>query len=149
MFAAALVALNLHVAWIAFGVLAVILAAWLHVAVDGKVDAERRGAIEEGRALLKRLRLQGVSEETLRRFVRTTAGDDWEQFFESLFGFDAVTAAREPSERGLLACIRRRVVPLARGGRVLGRRPAGVSPSGAGPRACSRRSRSAGWSPRG
>lgn len=114
-FAAALVALNLHGAWIAFGVLAVTLAAWLHVAVDGKAAAERRGAVEEARALLKRLRLQGVGEETLWGFVRSAAGVGWEPVFEALFGFEALRAARDPSERGLLARLRARSVPWREG----------------------------------
>ncbi len=95
-----LVVLGLHLAWLAFGVVALSLAAAVHFVLDRKVEAERRGAVEEASALLKGLRLQGVSEESLRRFVRSTAGGRWEEFFEALFGSDARRAAREPSERG-------------------------------------------------
>jgi eukaryotic-like serine/threonine-protein kinase len=52
-----------------------------------------------------------VGEETLRRFVRTAAGDDWEAFFEALFGSEAARAAREPSDRGLRRLIRKRSLP--------------------------------------
>ena len=107
LFIAGLVALNLHGAWIAFLVLALILAALMHVAFDKTIKAEQGHAIEEARALLKRLRLQGVDEETLRRFVRTTAGDAWEEVFEALFGYEAMLAAREPGERGLRGLFRR------------------------------------------
>ncbi len=106
-FMAGLVALNLHGAWIAFLILALILAALMHVAFDKSIKVEQGHAIEEAQALLTRLRLQGVDEETLRRFVRTTAGDVWEEIFEVLFGYEAMLAAREPGERGLMGLFRR------------------------------------------
>jgi hypothetical protein len=106
-----LVVFHLHWAYLGFGILGVVVALALHFEFDRRVEAERRGAVDEARALLKALRLRGVGEETLRRFVRTAAGDDWEEFFEALFGFDAVGAAREPSDRGLRGLIRKRSVP--------------------------------------
>jgi eukaryotic-like serine/threonine-protein kinase len=108
LFLAALVVFQLQWAWLAFGVLAVILALALHQMVDRKVDSERRGAVEEAEAVLRGLRLQGVSEEANRRFVRASAGDDWEEFFEALFGYPAKLAAREPSERGLRGLLGKR-----------------------------------------
>jgi hypothetical protein len=99
-FVAALVVLRLHWAWLALGLLAVLMAWALHFLVDRKADDERRGAVEEAKALVKTLRLQGVSEEALRGFVRASAGPDWEEFYETLFGPDARRAARGPSERG-------------------------------------------------
>jgi hypothetical protein len=107
----ALAVLHLHWAYLGFGIMGVILALALHFEVDRKVDAERRRAVEEARALVKALRLQGMDEETLREFVRTTAGDDWEEFFEAAFSSEAARAARAASDRGLRRLIRTRSVP--------------------------------------
>ncbi len=109
--AAALYALNLHRAWLGFVVVAACASAVLHLAVDGKIAAERRGAVEEARALLKRLRLQGVGEESLWRFARSAAGTRWEGLFEELFGFEALLRVRTPAERGLIADLKRGAVP--------------------------------------
>lgn len=111
LFVTALVVLGLHWAWLAFGVVALTLAAAVHLLLDRKVEAERRGAVEEARAVLKGLRLQGVGEEGLRRFVRTTAGGRWEEFFEALFGYDAKLAARAPTERGVRGLARKPHAP--------------------------------------
>jgi hypothetical protein len=108
----ALVVFGLHWAWLAFGTLGVILAAALHFDIDRKVEAERHGAVEQTKAMLKDLRLRGVGEETLRRFVRATAGDRWEEFFEAIFGSEAMRSAREPAERGLKGTIRKWSLPL-------------------------------------
>src|SRR5262249_19293651 len=96
LFVTTLVVLRLPWAWLALGVLAVSMALALPLAVDRKVEAERRGAVGQAVALLKSLRGQGVSEEALRRFVRTTARDDWEEVFEALFGYEDKLAARDP-----------------------------------------------------
>ena len=64
--------------------------------------------------------MQGVSEEAVRAFVRNTAMPDWEEFFESLFGYHAKLAARPLGARaqGPLPEAAR---PLARLGDALGR----------------------------
>jgi hypothetical protein len=106
-----LVVFHLHWAYLGFGILGVVVALALHFEFDRKVEAERRGAVDAARALLRTLRLSGVDEGTLRRFVRTAAGDDWEEFFAVLFGSEALRATREPSDRGLRRLIRTRSVP--------------------------------------
>lgn len=106
-----LVVLHLHWAYLGFAILGVVVALALHFEVDRRVEAERRWAIDEAQRLLKVLRLQGVGEETLRRFVRATAGDEWEEFFEALFGSEAMRSAREPTDLGFQGLIRRRSLP--------------------------------------
>ncbi len=108
LFATTLVVLHLHWAYIGFAILGVVLALAIHFEVDRKVESERHEAVSQARATLKALRLQGVAEETLWQFVRTMAGDDWEEFFTALFGSDWARAARQPSDRGLL---RKRSLP--------------------------------------
>jgi eukaryotic-like serine/threonine-protein kinase len=111
LFATTLVVLHLHWAYIGFAILGVVLALVIHFEVDRKVESERREAVAEARAVLKALRLQGVAEETLWQFVRTTAGDDWEEFFTALFDSEWARAARTPSDRGFSSLIRKRSLP--------------------------------------
>jgi hypothetical protein len=111
LFAMTLAVLHLHWAYIGFAILGVVLALALHFEVDRKVESERHEAVSEARALLKAMRLQGVAEETLRQFIRTMAGEDWEEFFAVLFGSEAARTARSPSDRGLRAFIRTWSVP--------------------------------------
>jgi multidrug efflux pump subunit AcrA (membrane-fusion protein) len=56
--------------------------------------------------LLKRLRLQGLDEEDVRQFVAKFAGRNWEELFESLFGYEAKITARAILLRGGSAGIR-------------------------------------------
>ena len=106
---AALVALQQHWAWVWMSALAVFAAVALHLTLDRQAEAERRGAVEEARELLKRLRLQGVSETVLRRFVRTASGADWEEFYETLVGAGARRDARDEAERGWRGLLGKRV----------------------------------------
>ncbi|MEX0818370.1 MAG: serine/threonine-protein kinase [Pirellulaceae bacterium] len=76
-------------------VLGVVCGVLFHVVMDRKTAAERRVALEPMEALLKRLRIQGVDETSLREFVARFSGGAWEEYFETLFGFDAKLAARQ------------------------------------------------------
>lgn len=107
LFVTALVVLHLLAAWIVFGILALVLALGLHFTLDRRVEAERRGAVEEAEALLKGLRLQGVGEDSVRRFVLVATGDDPSGFYEALFGEEARRAAREAPARGPIAFLHR------------------------------------------
>jgi hypothetical protein len=109
--AATLAVFHLHWAYIGFGILGVALALVLHFEVDRRVEAQRREALSTARMVIKNLRLQGVGEQTLWRFVRAMGGERWENFFEALFGAEMLPAAREPSDRGLHGLIRRRALP--------------------------------------
>jgi hypothetical protein len=111
LFATTLVVFHLHWAYIGFAILGVGLALAIHFEFDRKVESERHEAVAEARAVLKTLRLQGVAEETLWQFVRTTAGDDWEEFFTALFDSEWARAARTPSDRGFASLVRKRSLP--------------------------------------
>lgn len=99
--AAALVVLHLHWAWLIIAGLGFTIALAVRWFLDEKVTFERREAVEAGRGIVVALRTQGVTEESVRAFVRNAALPDWESFFERLFGYRASVAAREASERGL------------------------------------------------
>ncbi|WP_224369036.1 serine/threonine-protein kinase [Hyalangium versicolor] len=66
-----------------------------YVFVDRKVDAERRPPVSQVEQMLRSMRLRGLEESSLRQFVCTYSGEDWEGFYEALFGYDAKMVARE------------------------------------------------------
>jgi eukaryotic-like serine/threonine-protein kinase len=83
------------VGWsIAVGMLAVALAAGLHLVLDRRLAAERKPALDDMQAMIKSLRLKGLDEQAIRQFVARYSGDSWEEFFEALFGYEAKLSAR-------------------------------------------------------
>lgn len=86
--------------WLGFAVLAVGLAAGYSFVVDDSIARQRKVPIDKMEQLLKSLRLKGVDETSLRSFVARYSGDNWEEFFEALFGYEAKLAAREQFGRG-------------------------------------------------
>lgn len=75
--------------------LALGIAAGMHYGIDRAVAAERAGPIVEAREMLKRLRLAGADEESIRKFICEFGGDGWEEFYETLFGYESKLQARE------------------------------------------------------
>lgn len=90
-----LVVFHLVFAWVAFGVLATMIAIGFHRAYDKKLEAERRDAVEKTEEMLKSMRLHGLDEDALRQFVCKYSGERWEEFYETLFGYEAKMAARD------------------------------------------------------
>ena len=91
--------------WIWLGVLvaAVAIAAGLSLGIDRKIAAARREPLEQVEQMLKSMRLHGLEEDSLRHFVCKYSGQQWEEFYEALFGYEAKIAARErwgQGERG-------------------------------------------------
>jgi serine/threonine protein kinase len=87
-------------AWLGFGVLGVGLAFLMHFLVDKKLSGQRQGCLDEVEHMFKRLRLSGLEEENLRLFVAKYSGNKWEEFFESLFGFEEKLKARTAALQG-------------------------------------------------
>ncbi len=81
-------------AWIGFAVLGVGLAIVYERFFVRPVREERARPIEQTQKMLKELRVRGVSEEALQNFVCRFGGEHWEQFFEDLFGYEAMVLAR-------------------------------------------------------
>jgi hypothetical protein len=94
--------------WVGFGLIGVGLAFALRYGLDRRLELERQPALDGCEKLLRRLRAQGLDEETLRLFVAKFAGRHWEEFFEALFGFDAKMEARAVLMRGEFAGPRER-----------------------------------------
>jgi serine/threonine protein kinase len=86
--------------WLGFAILAVGLAAGYSFVVDDSIARQRKEPLEKMEQLLKSLRLKGVDETSLRSFVARYSGDNWEEFFEALFSYEAKLAAREQFGRG-------------------------------------------------
>ncbi len=71
-----------------------VLGAGFYLATEWQLTQQRRPAISAAEQLLRDLRISGVEETKLRRFIARYAGARWEAFFESLFGYQAMRQAR-------------------------------------------------------
>jgi hypothetical protein len=80
--------------WLLAGLLGAGLAVGMHYALDRRIARQRAEALEKVEAMLRTLRLRGLSEEALHEFVCKHAGEHWEEFFEALFGYEAKLEAR-------------------------------------------------------
>jgi hypothetical protein len=80
--------------WLAFLVLAGAVAGTIRVLIDRPLAQQRKVPIEKAEQLLRSLRLKGLAEESLRQFVCRYSGQHWEEFFETLFGYEALVSAR-------------------------------------------------------
>ncbi len=95
LFLLALFLLGSLFSWIALGLVGVGLGAAYYFVIDGRLKSERAPAIERAEKLLRSLRLLGIEEGAIRQFVVRYSGDHWEEFFETLFGYEAKLAARD------------------------------------------------------
>jgi hypothetical protein len=80
--------------WIGAAVAAVLIALAYYMAVDRPVERARRTPLDNAEQLLKKLRLNGLEEDALRQFICKYAGQQWEEFYEALFGYEAKLQAR-------------------------------------------------------
>jgi hypothetical protein len=89
-----LYAFGLLGSWIGFGVLATGVATGFHFSIDLLRDRERKAAVQQTDVLIKQMRMRGLEENTLRQFIAHYAGERWEEFYESLFGYESKLTAR-------------------------------------------------------
>jgi serine/threonine protein kinase len=80
---------------IAGGLIGIGLGAAFYFAIDRPLAASRREPLEKFEGLLKSLRIKGVDEVALQQFVAKYSGENWEEFYETLFGYPAKLQARE------------------------------------------------------
>jgi len=66
----------------------------VYVWLDRVVVAQRQEEIDNTQKLLQRMRVRGMSEEGVRYFVASYTGSQWEEFYEAMFGYDALVQAR-------------------------------------------------------
>ena len=83
--------------WIALGtwVVAVLVASGFYFGIETAMFRERERALTDAVKVFRDLRLCGVDEERLRDLTVKYSGRHWEEFFESLFGYEAMLAARQ------------------------------------------------------
>jgi eukaryotic-like serine/threonine-protein kinase len=81
------------------GALGIGLGIAFYFAIDKPLAASRRDALASAESLCKTLRLKGIDESALQRFIAKYSGDHWEEFFENLFGYAAKLRAREELQR--------------------------------------------------
>jgi hypothetical protein len=96
---AALVVSDLLVPFLLSLVTGLALAFAYHFGVLRRLAIQRETAVTDLHALLKELRLRGVPEEALQDFVCKFAGDDWEELFETVFGYEDMLLARSKTAR--------------------------------------------------
>lgn len=93
-FAMTLAIFGLFWTWIFVGVFAVGIALAIYWLLDRFIARERQGALAEIEKLTRALRVRGISETAIQKFVSQYAGEHWEEPFEELFGYEAKLAAR-------------------------------------------------------
>jgi serine/threonine protein kinase len=63
--------------------------------VDRQLARSRHAARNKAEELIKSLRLKGIDEAAIQQCIVKYSGEPWEEFFESLFGYDAKLRARQ------------------------------------------------------
>jgi hypothetical protein len=91
---AVLVVFNQHIGWLIVAGVSVLVACAFHWTIDLALSRERQTPIEQVEGMLKQMRLRGLDENALRQFVCKYAGRHWEEFYETLFGYEAKLQAR-------------------------------------------------------
>jgi serine/threonine protein kinase len=94
LFLATLFLFGLLWSWLAFCILAVLLGFVMWRVTDRAQEAAQQEPIDNASRLFKSMRLQGLDEEALRKFVSTYGTSNWEPFYEAVFGYEAKLAAR-------------------------------------------------------
>jgi hypothetical protein len=91
-------ALGLIMGWMVL-VVAALLAAGLcslyHILIERQLVDERAKALAKAEGLLKKLRLRGLEEDALRQFIAKYSGENWEELYEALFGYELMIQARQ------------------------------------------------------
>ena len=81
-------------AWIACAAVAAGLAFAYQALVIRPLRTQRAEPIQRTQSMLRDLRVRGVSEEAVQDFVCRFSPANWEEFFEDLFGYEALLQAR-------------------------------------------------------
>lgn len=63
--------------------------------IEKTLTNARAGAIDSIHATLKQLRLRGMDEQRVREVAADHSGKDWEELYETLFGYDSMRAMRK------------------------------------------------------
>ncbi len=91
---AILFALGILGPWLVATLLAVGLGIGYFFVIEQSLAQEREKSLANIRQMLRDQRVSGVDEDMLRRFVAQYSGSNWEEYFEDLFGYDALQKAK-------------------------------------------------------
>ncbi|MBC8106406.1 MAG: serine/threonine protein kinase [Anaerolineae bacterium] len=78
------------VPWLIVVGIAVFVACAFHWTIDLALSRERQTPISQVEAMLKTMRLRGLDENSLRQFVCRYSGKRWVEFYEAMFGYEAI-----------------------------------------------------------
>ena len=67
--------------------------------LEKSLNKARQPAVDQAQSLLKQLRLRGADEAKIRESVANNAGGNWEELYETLFGYDAMREMRTRLQR--------------------------------------------------
>ncbi|MFT3789262.1 MAG: protein kinase [Tepidisphaeraceae bacterium] len=80
--------------WLGVAVIAAGLGFVFHIVFDGIVMRQREKPLNDAELLIKDLRVKGQDEDQIRGFIAKFSGNDWEAFYEALFGYESKLWAR-------------------------------------------------------
>lgn len=75
-------------------IMSLLLAGAYGFGVLRRLRAERAPVLKDLEKMLRELRVRGMPEEAIQDFVARFAGQEWEELFEDLFGYEALVLAR-------------------------------------------------------
>jgi serine/threonine protein kinase/transposase-like protein len=81
--------------WIVLGGLGAGLGLAYYFLIDKKIASTRVQAVGDAEKLIRKMRLKGMDEGTIQTFVAKYCGKNWEEFFESLFGYPTKRKVRD------------------------------------------------------
>ena len=91
--------LGWHWAVLGGAIVGALMGTGFYYAIDQQLAAKRLASLSSMESLLKSLRLRGVEEAAIEQFVVKYTGNQWEEFFEALFGYEAKMRARSELAR--------------------------------------------------
>ena len=86
--------LGLFVWWICGIIMACMLALVYQAVVQKPLNSQRESTLHQVEGMFKEMRLAGLEEKAIQRFVAEFSGKHWEELFETLFDYDAMRQAR-------------------------------------------------------
>ena len=81
--------------WMILAALGVGLGAAYYFLVDLPIAKSRHQSVVDSEKLARKMRLKGMDETTVQMFVAKYSGNQWEELFENLFGYEAKRRIRD------------------------------------------------------
>lgn len=78
---------------------AALLGVAIYMVLDKKAAQQRAEPLQTLQNTVKRMRLEGMDEIQVRKFIATSGGPGWEELFEAVFGYEAKREMRRVLEQ--------------------------------------------------